>query len=306
MTLGTHYSRPTVMLLVGGVVRSVSAADLVLLTFGGPQPDGMVARPQDGNPGNLRPENLYWGVRRPGRHRKINRGGVATLHDKYTQGASIDELVLEFGVSAETIRSILKGDRYQDWQPDERAVLRFRKGAPRKLTRGAIHTIHDKYVMGASVDELALEFGVCTDTVRGVLHGTVCPEWQPAEQYRAPLVNGRLRRKGLTRDDVHAMHDKYNMGATLDELALEYDISLSTVSRILQGKDYPDWQPQPQYRARVRRGRPKSANSPKPAPAAGCVMKGANQCTSLRSRGPARRSAAPPTPRARPSRSPGS
>jgi transcriptional regulator with XRE-family HTH domain len=246
MTLGTHYSRPTVMLLVGGVVRNVSAADLVLLTFGGPRPDGAVARPRDGDPGNLRPENLYWGVRRPGRHRKINRGGVATIHDKYAQGASIDELALEFGVSAMTIWSILKGDGYQDWQPKERAVLRSRKGA-RKLTREAVASILDKYVMGASIDELALEFGVSTSTVSSILRGESYPDWQPAAKYRAPLVNGRLRRPprppprapclySIDEAQEREIQARAREGRTEAELAAEFKMTRSQVYRVLSGK----------------------------------------------------------------------
>ena len=112
----------SVALCKGGVTKHRTIHSLVLETFVGPRPEGLVCRHLDDNSLNNCLSNLCWGTQKEnsddaiksGSHsclrlRKLNAEAVQFIR---TSGASARKLAKRFGVSHTTILSVRKGELY--------------------------------------------------------------------------------------------------------------------------------------------------------------------------------------------------
>lgn len=97
--------------------------ELVLTTFNRPRREGEQACHRDGNPGNNRISNLYWGTQAEnwadrnrhgnGRsHSKLTVRQVAELRIEALQGKSAYSLGKRFGISDTQARNIIRGDQW--------------------------------------------------------------------------------------------------------------------------------------------------------------------------------------------------
>lgn len=105
----------------------IKIAVVVLTAFHGPKPDGKESCHRDGNPGNDRADNLYWGTKTENamdalRHgtrvrnmgtdngrAKLNDWEALDIYDRSWSGESLVSIAEEYGLHPEYVRLIKKG-----------------------------------------------------------------------------------------------------------------------------------------------------------------------------------------------------
>lgn len=107
-----------ILLWKDGKPKSRKIHQLVLETFVGLRPPGMVACHKDDNPANNHLDNLYWGtVTQNNRQKKSTKYTEQIVWDMYMlrdQGWSYQQIADKYGTTARTIWGILQGECWKD------------------------------------------------------------------------------------------------------------------------------------------------------------------------------------------------
>jgi hypothetical protein len=107
---------------------------LVLETFVGPRPLGMICRHLDGDPSHNHARNLRWGTYAENEGDKLRHGTrargsaarsklreeqVLEIRRKRSEGVLVRHLAAHHGVSHQTIRAVVSGETWRHLLPDE-------------------------------------------------------------------------------------------------------------------------------------------------------------------------------------------
>lgn len=183
-------------------VRYANICHIVLETFRGPRPDGMVCRHLDDNKRNSRLDNLCWGtcsenskdcvrnghnpVVRSGKDSwrgsaKLTAQQVLDVRQKSANGHSFVELAKIYGVKASAISSIVTGKSWNHLTGGVSVATERHKhdkhlpyGAfhhAAKLTPEAVRDIRQTAGPYGSKRRLAKKYGISVRAIRGVLSG---------------------------------------------------------------------------------------------------------------------------------------
>lgn len=142
------------------------------------------------------------------------------MHALYEQGATLKEVGEEFGLTGERVGQLLRRAGLKTRSTKETLAIE-RKHRAREM--------HELYLKGATVAQVAEEFGLTDSGVR-YLFGVEGFELRSREE----LVS--LRRELDTRP--REMYELYERGATMTEVGKTFGVSQSRVSQIFQEAGY--------------------------------------------------------------------
>jgi hypothetical protein len=174
------------MLVLRADGRSIgrSAHVLVLETFVGPRPDGMLARHLDGNPANNHVGNLAWGPVQENcrdRDRHYRGTGVLTIDSAkalvrdFGQGMSRRSLAAKYGISRVQVCEVLNGHCW-GWVTGIEGVRLppCHQGESNRnavLNEDQVREIRALAQQGLSYSAIGKRFGVVKTTVRYIVIG---------------------------------------------------------------------------------------------------------------------------------------
>jgi transposase len=238
--------------------RNLNVAALVLSAFGYPRPIGCQPFFLDNNRNNCSLSNLRWAPARTqyrapkptwlrakegsSHHAaKLTEQLVTEARSLFRQGHTTDQLAKRYDVSRPTILFAVKG---QTWKhvPDpviirstERCARgnRFRRA---KLTADKVRQARELRLLGATVPELAEEFGVSVASLTPALLGKTwkhIPNPVPPDFIPEPRIGTDSTSAKLTEDDVQTIRAQRQEGQTYKQIASHYGISAATAFHII-------------------------------------------------------------------------
>lgn len=206
---------------------------------------------------------------------------VREVREKFAAGARQVDLAREYGVSQNTVSSMVTGRSRQDAGGP---ITRSRR---RKLTPEDVLAIRSDLAEGAASADIANRYGISQQMVSqistGLAHADVGgPTAKPSRRHSSPLTvdqvseikrrvtAGEARREvaaafGISRwtvdsimigrlhgkakeevrrfstDDVRCMRVLYKQGATQSELAVRFNTDQQSISQIVRGVYYPSY-----------------------------------------------------------------
>jgi len=182
---------------LGGRVREVGVAHLVLRAFVGPRPTGCEPLHfPDPDPANNRLENLRWaprGTSKAGRtlgptappatrgddhpFAVLSEADVPRVRSLYRAGFGYKEIAEKHGVHPETVRKLLKGETWSH-VPDPEGPLVMRRRGPdaeasnlARLDWGLAEEIRGHLAAGMRPKQVAAIYEISVSAVRDIQHG---------------------------------------------------------------------------------------------------------------------------------------
>lgn len=169
---------------------------LILITFTGPPPEGMICcHDPDPNPANCAVDNLRWATptenvedcKRHGRfawgdrhpNAKIRDDDVPAIFDLRRAGLTHGDIAKRYGVRRVVITRVLLGHRYRHVSAERDVSVvrgqgnyaRGERQAQAKLTDAAVAEMRKLRTAGWLLKDLAARFGVSQGTVSWVING---------------------------------------------------------------------------------------------------------------------------------------
>jgi len=175
-----------------GKYKTCRVHTLVLETWVGPRPEGMVCCHKDGDRGNNCIWNLEWNTpihnerqkknpARQGRSRKLSFKLASRIRQDYLTGISVIKLAKKYGVHFSTISKIINNKHYFDaswtyeWSPEhEKARHKAHTDTTRIFTQNQINKIKSEYkkgVKGRGTVALAKKYNTHHDIISRIING---------------------------------------------------------------------------------------------------------------------------------------
>lgn len=154
-----------------GKTHHVRVAQLVLLAYVGPCPDGLEVCHNDGDPANDGLENLRYDTHLANCGDRADEGKVRAVCREYADGEPVAEIARRHGIRRDTIWQWAAGKVYP---LIKRPLPRRKPGKPgkRKLSDQQVRDIVVRYrAGGVLMRELAEEHGVSLSTVSLIVNG---------------------------------------------------------------------------------------------------------------------------------------
>lgn len=154
------------------------------------------------------------------RTRKLNLEKVSKARRAAADGQPLSGIAAEYGVDVETMREAVTGRSWVDC-----TILPVLNGT-RGLSDEQVRNVRETYDRGgATIDELAGEFGISSRYMESLLSGKERRE-----------AGGPLVRMQLTNDQHYAIRVGYQAGRTKPELMDEFGASLNQINDSLAGR----------------------------------------------------------------------
>ncbi|MEV6013198.1 helix-turn-helix domain containing protein [Streptomyces sp. NPDC051976] len=182
---------------------------------------------------------------------EARRRQAVELGRRYDEGASVEELERETGLSHGTVVNRLRHAGTVMRTPAQ--TRRLRAGEEQEQARRALGVrLRAEYTAGASVEALALQEGLSARTVRRRLTdvGAVLRSGQETRRARADALSVEARRRLAAE-----LRRGYEAGDGVPDLAVAFGTSVSTVYRLLR-QAHTVMQPPHRHGRRDRAARP--------------------------------------------------
>jgi len=142
---------------------------------------------------------------------------VAELRQKYEEGARQIDLAAEYGISQNTVSSLVTGrSRIKAGGP-------IVHGGARKLATDDVLAIREAYDRGANSGALALQFGVSQQMISNIVSGRAFSD-----------IGGPRRKAPLTVDEVQEIKVRFEEGENRSQLAAAFGVSLPTIYSVMR------------------------------------------------------------------------
>lgn len=167
---------------------------------------------------------------------KLTAAQIIAIRCRYAGGAAQNALALEFGIARSGVSMIVTG---QTWGHvggprtcDGRSRTKGEGHHAAKLTHEQVSALRDRFAAGESVRAIAADLPVKISAVSRTAHGKI---WGDAP---GPISGPRERPgpnhpRKVTEAQVRAIREKSAAGTTSAALAKEFEVSASTISRIV-------------------------------------------------------------------------
>jgi len=175
------------------VLKTFSVAKLLLITFISPPPSEHAwASFKDGNPLNLKLDNLVWsdspdahkrGVERHGgaftygealNHTKLTPAIVEQMRQDNEQGMTQQAIATKYGVTRRTAARAIRGEYWKQVNAPPSSATNYKKGegvSLAKLNPDKVRQIREKIQAGQSLSSISREYGVGTTVVWSIKKG---------------------------------------------------------------------------------------------------------------------------------------